>query len=84
MKGAYMTERARIVRMSFPPPFHGERTCPRRPPVPPFSKALVYRWSVIVIRAAPRISTRVIGMKSPNKVSKKTLVDEMLAGSLQL
>lgn len=50
----------------------------------PFVKASTYAGSVIVIKAAPRISTKVIGMNSPKNVSKKTRVLDVSAGSLQL
>lgn len=41
-KKAYTTENARRKRINLPPPFHGERTWLRSPPVPPFVNASVY------------------------------------------
>ena len=70
--------------MNFPPPFHGESTWLSRPPVLPFVNASTYAGSVIVMRAAPRISTNVIGMNSPKNVRRKTRMLGVSAGSLQL
>ncbi len=50
----------------------------------PFSNASVYAGSVMVMRAAPRISTKHIGMKSPKKVKRKTFVLDVFTGRRQL
>ena len=80
----HTTEKESSTRMNFPPPFHGERTWLSSPPVLPFVNASTYAWFVIVIRAAPRISTNVIGMKRPKNVKRKTRVLDVSTGSLQL
>ena len=70
--------------MNFPPPFHGDSTWLKRPPVLPDAKASTYAGSVIVMSAAPRISTNVMGINSPKNVSRKTRVLEVSAGRRQL
>ena len=70
--------------MNLPPPFQGERTWLSKPPVLPSVKASTYAGSVIVINAAPRISTKQIGMNKPKNVRIKTRVLDVLTGNLQL
>ena len=70
--------------MNLPPPFHGESTLLSRPPVLPSANASTYAGSVMVMSAAPRISTNEIGMNSPKNVRMKTRALGVSAGSLQL
>ena len=80
----HTTENASSTRMNFPPPLQGERTCPRSPPVLPSANASVYAGSVMAMSAAPRISTKQMGMNSPKNVKRNTRTLEESAGSRQL
>lgn len=55
-----------------------------RPPVEPPLNAATYAGSVMVMRAAPRIVTKQIGMYNPKNVSKNTRMGGVPAGSRQL
>lgn len=81
---AYMTESASKTRMNWPKWPHGERTCAMRPPVEPSSNAVTYAGSVMVMRAAPRIWTKQIGIQRPKEVSRNTRIGGISAGRRQL
>ena len=49
-----------------------------------FKAGKLVRLTVMVIRVAPRISTKVIGMNNPKKVNQNTLCAEVFAGSFTL
>lgn len=56
------------------------KSCAIKPPADPLVNASVYAGFWMVMTNAPNISTNVIGMKRPKKVSQKTVHDEVVWG----